>query len=38
MLTLAHLIADNFLAAWIAGLFLLAVAIAVLHYELRAPR
>jgi hypothetical protein len=36
MLTLAHLIHANFLAAWIAGLCLLAVAIAVLHYELRA--
>jgi hypothetical protein len=38
MLTLAHLIHADFPASWYAGLALLAVAILVLHYELRAPR
>jgi hypothetical protein len=38
MHALAHLIHANFPASWYAGLALLAVAIGVLHYELRAPR
>lgn len=38
MLTLAHLIHHDFFAAWIAGLCLLALAVAVLHLELRAPK
>jgi membrane-bound ClpP family serine protease len=38
MLTLAHLIHSTFPASWFAGLALLAVAIVVLHLELRAPR
>jgi hypothetical protein len=38
MLTLARLISHDFLACWIAGLCLLALAVAVLHHGLRAPR
>lgn len=33
-----HFVADHFVPCWFAGLALLAVAIAVLHLELREPR
>jgi hypothetical protein len=33
-----HFVSHNFGACWVAGLVLAAVAVAVLHYELRARR